>query len=664
MTLQRTSCILDCPDTCGLEVAVRDGKIARISGRTDHPDTQGFICGKVAHFDRRVYHSSRLLYPMKRVGPKGSGSFQRIDWREAVETIADRLQHTRDLFGGEAILPYHYGGSNGLLGDGGMDRLFFSRLQASRLAKTICAAPTTTARKALYGDMPGTAFGDFAQARFILIWGANPKGSNIHLIPYLKEAKRRGAYIAVVDPINRFSAQEIDLHLGVRPGCDLPLALSLIHYWREHQLLDRDFMDRWSTGADRLLEAASRWPLPRAAEVCGLEPDRIEELALTYARSEPALLRSGWGMERNRNGCRAAAAILALPTLLGKFGTRGSGFTASNSSATQWDAEAVFGPMPWTTRELNMTQLGDILLDLKEPPIKSLFIYNSNPVATSPHQHKIEKGLSREDLFTVVFEQNTTDTALYGDILLPATTFMETREIRKSYGSYVLGGIKPVIAPVCEAKSNPEVFALLGRALGFEDEPFRWELDEVFRRTAREIRLQGKPADVERLAKGNLDLHRFEGKGPIGFVHVFPQNRRVNLAPDHFGADPYGFQPRESGGYPLALITPASHKLITSSLGEYNLNELRVTLHPRDASERGLVDGDTVRVFNELGEVVCKLQVSDRIAAGVAMMPKGAWRKASVNGTNPTALCPDHVEPLSGGACFNDARVEIRGANP
>lgn len=444
----RTTCTMDCPDTCGLEVAVTNGTIHSIRGTQDHPTTRGFICDKIAHFDRRVYHAERVLYPMRRSGPKGSGQFVRISWDEAIAEITARFQSIMQQWGGEAILPYHYGGSNGLLGDSFLDTLYFATLGASRMAKTLCAAPSTAVAMDMYGRMPGVAFEDYPLARCIIIWGANPKAANIHLVPLLRQAKKRGAFIAMVNPLQTFSPQEVALHLPVFPGTDLPVALAMIRLWTEAGQLDRQFLERHAGGLTPLLHQASAWSVERAAAAARVAPQDIRTLAAVYAASTPAVIRTGWGVERNRNGGHALAAILAMPALLGKFGVRGGGYTMSNSGAAQLDTSTIFGPVRWQTRIINQTQLGLALQGELRPPIKGLFVYNCNPAVTVPDQHAVLRGLAREDLFTIVFEQVMTDTARYADILLPAVTFLEQREIRRSYGSYVVGGVQPVIPPV------------------------------------------------------------------------------------------------------------------------------------------------------------------------------------------------------------------------
>jgi anaerobic selenocysteine-containing dehydrogenase len=660
---------MDCPDSCALEVTVAEGRIARIQAAPEetsgHPNTQGFICDKVGKFDRRVYHDTRILYPQRRVGPKGAAQFERISWDEAIETIVEKFREIIARWGAEAILPYHYDGSNGLLSHEFLDAYLFAKLGASRLARTLCAAPATAVAMGMYGKMPGVAFQDYPNARAIIIWGANPKFSNIHLVPYLRQAKKNGAFIAVVDPIRNFSLGEIDLHLPVYPGADLPVALAMIRLWNEEGRLDHAFLSQHADGLEPLLAAASEWPVERAAAAARVPAGDIEKLARAFAVSTPAVIRVGWGTERNQNGGQALAAVMAMPALLGKFGVRGGGYTLSNSGAAKLDSAKLFGagspPANWTARELNMSQLGHLLTNGLTPPVKSLFIYDCNPVATAPDQNSILRGLAREDLFTVVHEQVMTDTAPYADILLPAVTFLEQHEIKRSYGSYIVGGVQPVIEACGEAKPNEWVFAQLGRALGFSDEPFGWDTATCMRKVSEAFSLYGNPCEPVPAATGGIQGYSFPGGGPVQFESVLPMtpDGKVHLTPPALGPSPFQYQPVNADGFPLALVSASNNKMISSTLGEFNYPELWLTLHPADAAARGISDRDEVRVFNNLGEVRCRARISDRVRDGVCGLPKGAWRKSSRNGQTSTALCPQHVNEVAGGACFNDARVEV-----
>ena len=659
-----TVCPLDCPDSCSLDVTVQNGRITVIDGSPLNPVTDGYICAKVRRFPERVYGADRLLYPAIRKGPKGSlASFQRVTWEEALATVAWRLGAARDEFGGESILPYSYGGSNGLLTQDTSDAILFRRLGASRLARTVCAAPSSAAYAALYGKMPSVAYQDFPDARLIVLWGANPSVSGIHLVPYIREAQRRGAKLVVVDPRTTPLAKQADLHLAVRPGTDLPVALSVHRFMFEEGHADRAFLEASARGTNRLRHKARPWTFERAAAEAGVPADSLRAFAELYASTNPALLRCGWGQERNRNGGNASLAILALPAVAGKFGVRGGGFMMSNSGVWGLTRTWITAPEP-PSRIVNMNHLGRALTEYSDPPVKVLFVYNSNAAATSPDQRRILRGLERDDLFTVVFDQVMTDTARYADVLLPAVTFLEGYDIARAYGPMSLRLAKPVIEAVGESRSNAEVFGDILRRLELEQpgEP-SGELEEmldVFSRMPVEV-----AADLRDQGAATPPY----GGRPIQFRDVWPltPDGKVDLYPEHLEAEApsglYSYQPDPATDvYPLALISPASERTISSTLSELPRPEVRLLMHPDDAARRELKDGDGVRIFNDLGEVRCHLQVGTWIRPGTVSLPKGLWRKHTANGFTATALTPDTLTDIGGGACFNDARVEVEKA--
>jgi anaerobic selenocysteine-containing dehydrogenase len=627
--------------------------------------TGGYICAKVRRFPERVYGPDRLLHPARRKGPKGYASFERTTWDDAIALIARRLAEARAQWGGESILPYSYGGSNGLLTQDTSDATLFRRLGASRLARTVCAAPTTAAFRALYGRMPSVAYEDFAEARLIVLWGANPSASGIHLVPYIREAQRRGARLVVIDPRTTVLARQADIHLAVKPGTDLPVALAIHRHLFESGAIDAAFLAAHTRGAERLREKARPWTFERAAAEADVAVDRLRAVAELYAASSPAVIRCGWGQERNRNGGSASMAILALPAVGGKFGVRGGGYTMSNSGAWGITPSWVQAGEP-ATRIVNMNQLGRVLTEERDPPIQVLFVYNSNAVATSPDQARILRGLEREDLFTVVFDQVMTDTARYADVLLPATTFLEAYDLARGYGPISLRLGKPVIDAPGEARSNAEVFGDLIRRLEI-DEPGdpEGELEEMLDVIAR------LPSSVgEDIREYGAATPPHAGR-PIQFVDVRPltPDQRVDLFPEALDAEApgglYAYRPDPATAeYPLALISPASERTISSTLGELSRPEVRLLMNPGDAAARELQDGDDVRIFNGLGEVRCKLQVGAWIRPGTVSLPKGLWRKHTANGYTANALVPDTLTDLGGGACFNDARVEVAKAQP
>ncbi len=657
-----SACPLDCPDTCSLEVTVTDGRVEKLEGTDLNPWTGGYICSKVRRFPQHLYGDQRLRHPAVRRGEKGRGDFERIAWDDALDLLAGRLREVRARHGGEAILPLSYGGSNGYLTQDTTDARLFRRLGASRLARTVCAAATSRAATGLYGKMPGTALEDYVHARLIVVWGCNPSATGIHLVPVIREAQKRGACLAVVDPRRTPLAKQADLHLAPRPGTDLPVALSLIRWLFESGRADLGFLDTHATGADELRRRAEPWTFARAAETAGVDAREIEALGRLYAGTDPAVVRCGWGPERNRNGGSAIAAILALPAVAGKFGRRGGGYTLSNSGAWRLDPGALAGEDEPATRVVNMNKTGETLLR-GAPPVKLLFVYNANPLATLPEQEKVRAGLAREDLFTVVFDQVMTDTARYADLVLPATTFLEHRELRRGYGPVVLMEAAPVIAPVGEARPNTRVFGDLCRRLGLDREG-EAETPEDY--VAGLLEQSGRAADLRAALDDPGLAYPETGRAPVPFVDHFPPtpDGKAHLVPEALDREaPHGlYAYRDDPGTeraPLALISPATGRTVSSTFGQLHRKQVPLELHPDDAASRGLSSGDEVRVSNASGEVRCRLRVSRDVRPGVAYLPKGLWSHNTLNGATANALAPDSLTDLAGGACFNDARVEV-----
>jgi anaerobic selenocysteine-containing dehydrogenase len=655
----RTACPLDCPDCCAVDVTVEQGRVVKMDGVHDNPVTRGYICGKVRRFPDRVYGEDRLLYPAVRQGAKGQGTFSRVTWNEALDLIARRLTEVRDSKGAEAILPFCYGGSNGLLTQDTTDATLFRALGTSRLARTVCAAPTGAANMGLYGKMAGVTYHDYPHAQLIVLWGVNPAASGIHLVPFLREAQRAGARLVVVDPRTTSLAKQADLHLAVRPGTDLPVALALHRFLFEEGHADLRFLAEHTTGADLLRTRAEEWTFERAAREAEIDSGELRRFAELYAATSPALVRCGWGLERNRNGGAAAAAVLALPAVAGKFGVRGGGYSMSNSATLGIKAAAWMNDVPEPqTRTVNMNHLGRALVEYDNPPVDLLFVYNCNPLATMPDQNRVLKGLARENLFTVVFDQVFTDTARYADVILPATTFLENYDIARAYGSIGLQLVRPAIEPVGESRSNPEVFSDLAERLGVgaaED-----EIETLLRVTSR----LPEPLGSELMEQGSVTPPY--GGAPVQFVDVFPltADRKVHLCPPELDAQaPGGFYAyRGDPGtdrYPLALISPASEKTVSSMLGELRERAAMLQMHPQDAAARGLAPDDPVRVYNDLGEVQVPVAVNKDMRPGTVALPKGLWRKSTYNGSTSNALVPDTLTDVAGGACFNDARVQV-----
>jgi anaerobic selenocysteine-containing dehydrogenase len=659
-TVVDTACPLDCPDGCSLRVTVRHGKLVKIDGGHTNPVTNGYICAKVRRFGDRVYGPDRILHPAVRDGRKGDGHFKRVPWDEAFELVVERFTDAKAKDGGASILPFSYGGSNGLLTQDNFDAQLWRRFGTSRLARTVCAAPTGAANMALYGKMPSISYQDYPEAQLIVLWGVNPSASGIHLVPYVREAQKRGAKLVVIDPRSTPLARSADVHLAVKVGTDVVVALALHRHLFTNGFADESFLRQHAVNADKLRERAEPWTIEAAAATAQVDPAALQQVADLYANSSPALIRCGWGLERNRNGGNAAMAVLALPTVGGKFGVRGGGYSMSNSASWNIDRPWIGAPEP-PTRVVNMNHLGRALTEYNDPAVNVLFVYNCNPAATVPDQKRILKGLERNDLFTVVFDQVMTDTALYADLVLPATTFLEGYDVARAYGPISLELGRPVIDTIGESRSNADVFGELCARLGLlrEDEP-TGELDLMVRM------FDQLPGEIGAELRDGLPASAPFGPTPIQFVDVFPRtpDQKVDLFPADLEASAplglYRYQPDPATDqYPLALISPSSDRTISSTLGELPRPDVKLSMHPDDAHARGLAEGDLVRIFNDLGEVQTTLHVAPTMKRGVVSLPKGIWRRSTRNSTTGTALVPDTLADLGGGACFNDARVQV-----
>lgn len=631
--------------------------MVKIDGSHAAPSTDGYICGKVRRFDRRVYGADRILHPMLRTGPRGRDTFERLTWDEALDLLVRRLTDAREQLGAESVLPYYYGGSNGPITNELEDARFFRRFGASRLARTICAAPTGAAATAMYGRMPGVAYDDYADARLIVVWGCNPSTSGIHLVSHIKQAQARGARLVVIDPRRTPLARLADLHLPVRPGTDLPVALAVLRELFARGWSDDAFLAAHASGAEQLRAAAAPWTIDRAAREAGLDATALATFAEWYGTTSPAVIRCGWGQERNRNGGSSSLAILALPAVGGKFGVRGGGYTMSNSAAWGIAQDSLVGVPAPATRVVNMNQLGHALTSLTDPPVAVLFVYNCNPLATAPDQNAVRRGLMRADLFTVVHEQVMTDTARYADLVLPATTFLEHYDVAKGYGAYHLHLTQPAIAPVGEARSNQDLFRELGVRFGHVEADDLGEAGALMDATARMPEAAAAAILAGRAAPA-------PGSGrPIQFVDVMPgtPDGRVHLAPDLASPEPlYAYRDDPATpACPLSLISPASEHTISSTLGECRPGIAKLKMHPDDAHARAIADGDPVRVFNDLGEVECDATLSPEMRPGTVALPKGLWARSTYNGATSNALVPATVTDIAGGACFNDARVQV-----
>jgi anaerobic selenocysteine-containing dehydrogenase len=671
MQVRHSVCALDCPDACSLLVNVEDGTASKLRGNPDHPVTRGFLCGKVAKYLEREYSPQRLLYPQKRIGKKGEGRFARIGWDEALDTIAKKLSAIAGEFGPESILPYSYAGTMGLLNGSGMDRRFFHRLGASRLDRTICSAAGSAALIATLGFKTGTEPEQFAHAKFIVAWGANIHGTNVHSWPFIVEARRQGAKLIVIDPVRTRTAAVADRHLRINPGSDMALALGLMHVIIGENLHDADYIEKFTNGFDALAERARAFDPERVAALTGISKEDIVQLAREYATVRPALIRANLGVQRSERGGNAVRAIAALPALIGSWKEVGGGFQLSTSGAFQFNRKALelpdLGP---DARIVNMIELGSALTTLDHPPVKAIVVYNSNPAAVAPDQNRVLKGFRREDLFTVVLEQFQTDTADHADILLPSTTFLEHTDLYLSYGHFHLQLARPAIAAPGEARSNVEVFRELAKRMGFEDPCFQDSEDDMIRsllgsghpflegitleRLDREhsVRLNVSPEGTPYLPFAEGKFGTPSGKCELG-AEALDYTPPIE---SRFGDESLRRK------YPLEMVSSKNDDSMNSTFGNRDsVDKQTSVLHiaTDDAEPRGIRTGDLVRAFNERGSLVLKAEVDGMVGRGVVRAPAVRWAKRSQGGRNANALTSDRLTDIGGGPVFYSCLVEV-----
>ena len=669
------ACPHDCPDTCAIRVTVQDGIAIKVVGDPDHPPTHGALCTKVSRYTERTYHAERVLYPMKRVGPKGSGRFERVSWDAALDDIAARLKTiaTRDP---QAVVPYSYAGTMGLLQGESMAARFFHKLGASQLDRTICSTAGGDALAATYGAKIGMHLEHFAESQLIVIWGSNSIASNLHFWTYALAAKRAGAKLICIDPRKTETADKCHLHIALRPGTDGALALALMQEMIVNDWLDADYIEQHTQGWPTLRERAMAWPAERAAEVCGISADEVRQLARDYATTKPAAIRLNYGMQRVRGGGNAVRLIAILPCLVGAWRHRAGGLLLS---ASGWfkptiDAAALQRPdlMPTPPpRTINMSTIGDDLLRESSaafgPKIEALVVYNSNPVAVAPESPKVVKGFAREDLFTVVLEHFMTDTADLADYVLPATTQLEHLDLHTSYGhTYALIN-EAAIAPLGETKPNTQVFRELAARLGFSDACFT-DSDEDMARIAFKRDVSFDALREHGWVKLPLAEAPFADGGfatPSGKCLI---DSPVHGVPDHVpNYESAASSPELAKRYPLAMISPPARNFLNSSF--VNVKSLRdiegeplLEMHTSDAQARGISSGELVRVFNDRGAYVCKAVLSPRAREGVVNGLGVWWRKLGVDGTNVNELTHQRLTDIGRAPAFYDCLVDVRPA--
>lgn len=680
-TVVRGACPHDCPDTCALLVTVKDGVAIGVRGDPDHPTTHGKLCTKVARYTERTYHPGRLLQPMKRVGPKGSGQFAPVRWDEALTDIAAKLKAiaARDP---QAILPYSYGGTLGFVQGESMAARFFHKLGASLLDRTICSTAGEAGLGAVIGGKLGMDVEQFAHSRLILIWGSNSITSNLHFWTYAQQAKRAGARLVCIDPWRNDTAEKCHEHVQLRPGTDAALAYALMHELITHDWLDHDYIARYTLGFEALKARAMEWPPERAAQVCGVSAGQIRQLAHDYGALSPAAIRMNYGLQRVRGGANAVRAIACLPALVGAWRHDAGGLLMSSSNHFKADTAALERPdllAGRTPRTLNMVTIGDDLLreacPTFGPKIEAVIVYNSNPLAVAPEGDKVRRGFARDDLFTVVLEHFQTDTADYADYVLSATTQLEHLDVHKAYGHRYWLANNAAIAPIGQAKPNTEIFRLLAARMGF--------IDACFAETDAQIAAQAIAPDPR---NGGITWEQLQTSGwaklpgaaapfahggfptPSGKCEFWSQRERDAgrdplpdvLLPHECAETTPGLAMR----YPLAMISPPARNFLNSSF--VNVDSLRklegeplLLLHPEDAEARGIADGQMVRSFNDRGAYLCRAHISDRTRPGQVVALGIWWRKLSPGGTNANQLTHQRLTDLGGGPCFYDCLVEV-----
>lgn len=683
------ACPHDCPDTCALETHVDEkGRAISVRGRADHPVTRGWLCAKVNRYLERVYHPDRLLYPLRRVGPKGSGRFERISWQEALVEIAGRWQEIIARHGAQTILPYSYAGTLGLVQGAVADARFWNRLGACGLERAICGHAAEEAVLLTIGGRLAPPPETLLQSKLVLIWGSNPASTAPHIMPFLRQAQRNGTRVIVIDPIRTLTARSADQHIQPFPGTDAALALSMMFVMVREGLHRQGWIDQHTLGWEHLLERIQGFSPERASRITGLAVETIEDLARSYATSEPALLRISDGINRHTNGGQTVRTLACLPAVIGQYGRPGGGLMYSTSDWLRWDKEAVGHRQDCqpTPRTINMNRLGAVLTGEADPPIYSLYVYNANPVASSPNASKIVEGLEREDLFTVVHELFETDTARYADIVLPATSQLEQMDLHKPYGHLSLQMNMPAIAPQGEARSNWDVMRALAAEMGFDEPWLRDDAEAVMREVLAATAVHSP------LVK-DLTLERLKEEGT--FPLSVPAEERVPFADGIFRtpsgkvefyserAAEKGYDPvpgweieaettlrKEAGpatealDEPLPLLCPAAHHFVSSSFG--NIERLKgkervptLSIHPLDAETRGIRSGQLVRVSNERGWCRLVAQVTEDVRPGMLATTTVWWPKFSPDGRNINWTTSDRLADFNGGSTFYTNLVKV-----
>ncbi len=704
--LVHAACPHDCPDACGVLITVEDGRATKIQGDPNHPVTRGFLCAKVAKYLDRVYSPDRVLYPMRRIAAKGAASTKRgeawlrITWDEALDEIAERFRSIIAEFGSEAILPYSYGGTLGALNGGSMDRRFFTRLGASELERTICSSAGEAGLESVIGVKLGTEPDQFVHSRYIIAWASNIHGNNVHLWPFIVEARRKGAKLVVIDPYRTRTAACADWYLPINPGTDGALALAMMDVIIGEELYDADYVAKYTLGFEQLREKVEAYPPERAAQWTGISADDIRKLAREYATSRPAVIRVNYGVQRSENGGMATRAISMLPCITGSLKEVGGGIHLSTSGAFDLNKAALRRPdlkprNGKTPRVVNMVELGKALNTLSDPPLKALLVYGSNPAAVCPNHNEVVRGLKRTDLFTVVHEQFFTDTTDYADIVLPATTFFEHRDLQAAYGHYYVQMSDQAIAPLGECRSNVDLFRALAARMGFTEECFSESTDEMIdgalsssnpwlqgitrERLQREghVRLNfaasdesaPNPSQAHAASSPFLPFAQGNFRTPSGKAELYSEAMKA------LGLDPVAdfIPPAESRNgtgnrkYPLELLARKADNFLNSTFSNQpSVRQMEDTdlleINSADARARGIVDGSTVKVYNHRGEIFLKARVDGAVQPGV-VSARLNWAKLSPGFRNINVLTSEKLSDLGNSATFYSVLVEVEPAS-
>lgn len=684
-TQVRAVCPHDCPDTCALLVTVEDGVATAVKGDPDHPTTAGVLCTKVARYTERTYHAERLLHPLRRIGNKGEGKFERISWDEALATIAARLKPIAAR-APEAILPYSYCGTMGLLQGESMSSRFFNKIGASLLDRTVCATAGATGYKYTIGASVGTDMEQFQNAKLIIIWGGNPIASNLHFWTRAQEAKRNGAKLIAIDPYRSLTAEKCHQHIAPLPGTDAALALGLMHVLIAEDLLDHDYIARHTLGFEQLKARVAEWTPERVAETCGITVAEVVDLARLYGATakagEPVAIRVNYGVQRVRGGGTAVRNIACLPALVGAWRHAAGGIQLSSSGSFPSNKVALQRPdlLKSMPRTINMTTIGDDLLRPASPEfgpaVEAVIVYNSNPVAIAPDSSKVAAGFAREDLFTVVLEHFQTDTVDYADIVLPATTQLEHVDTHTSFGHLYMMANNAAIAPLGESKPNTEIFRLLAAAMGFDDPCFRDSDDELASiafntQDVRAVHFDWESLKLKGWQKLNMPEAPFAQGGfttPSGKCEFYSAAMEADgLDPLPTYLPPYesvASNPQLAKKYPLAMISPPARNFLNSSF--VNVKSLRsaegephLDIHPDDAAKRGIFDADMVRIHNDRGSFIAKARVTDKARPGLVVGLSVWWKKLAKDGKNANEVTSQRLTDMGRAPTFYDTLVEI-----